>query len=90
MMTLAVTGAPDSHRGHVFFWRAPSAPFFVCFRTDFMTSVWVLPVSDGVLALGALWPAGVRKPQGGAPLPPLPPLAMSLMKRIKAADSTAD
>ena len=34
--------------------------------TDFMTSVRVLAVSDGVLALAGLRPAGARKPQRSA------------------------
>ena len=73
MMTLAVIGAPDIHRGPVFFWRAQmvrGAPtaltcVFVGFRTDFVTSVRVSVASAGVLALGDLRPAGARKPQGG-------------------------
>ena len=77
MMTLAVTGAPDSHRALVF-WRAQmvtGAPtalmcFFVGFRTDFVTSVRVSVASAGVLALAGLRPAGARKPQGGPSAPP--------------------
>ena len=83
-MTLAVTGAPDSHTV-LFFWQAqmvrgdPTALtffflFFVGFRTDFVTSVGVLPVSDGVLALAGLRPRGPRKPQvGRTPSTPPPP-----------------
>ena len=44
--------------------------FFVGFRTDFVTSVRVLAVSDGVLTLAGLRPARARKRQGGALLPP--------------------
>ena len=77
MMTLAVTGAPDSHWGPIF-WRtqmirgAPTALtyFFVGFRTDFVTSVRVSVASAGVLALAGLRPARARKPQGGTSLPP--------------------
>ena len=78
MMTLAVSGAPDSHStGVLFFWRAevvrrtPTAltRFFVPFRTDFVTSVRVSAASAEVLALAGLRPAGARKPQGGAPSP---------------------
>ena len=77
MMTLAVTGAPDSHRG--LFWRtqmvrgAPTALtcFFVGFRTDFVISVRVSVPSAGVLALSGLRPARPRKPKGSA-LPPPP------------------
>ena len=80
MMTLAVTGAPDSHRGPVFLadtdgQRGPDCPdvLFVSFRTDFVTSVRVSVASTGVLALAGLRPAGARKPQGDTPPPP-PPL----------------
>ena len=49
---------------------------FVGFRTDSVTSVRVSVASAGVLALAGTRPAGARKPQGGAPLPP--PMATSL------------
>ena len=83
-MTLAVTGAPDSHRGPVFFWPtrmvrgAPTAltGFSVGFRTHFVTSVRVSVASARVLALTGFRPAGARNPQGGAH--PLRPLATSL------------
>ena len=86
MMTLAVTGAPDSHRGPVFFLAGPDGQrgptaltcSFVGFRTDFVTSVRVSVASAGILTLAGHRPAGARKPQGeGAPLPP--PLATSLV-----------
>ena len=71
MMTLAVIGAPDSHRDPVFFWRVQIALtcFFVGFRTDFVTSVRVSVASAGVLALGAFGPRGPENPKG-APSPP--------------------
>ena len=80
MMTLAVTGAPDSHRALFFFWRAQmvrGAPtaltcFFVGFRTDFVTYVRVSVASVGVLVLAGLSPAGARKPQGVTPSAPRP------------------
>ena len=67
MMTLAVTGAPDSHR---FFWWAQmirgdsNCPgvLLVSFRTYFVTSVRVPVASAGVLALAGLRHAGARKP----------------------------
>ena len=77
MMTLAVTGVPDSHRGLVFLagpvgQRGPTA--LTCFLSVsanryFVTSVRVSVASAGVLALAGLRPAGAQKPQGGAPLP---------------------
>ena len=62
MMCLAVTVAPDRHRGPVFLvvpdcQRGPDCSdvfFFVSFRSDFMTSVRVLVVSAGVLVLAGL------------------------------------
>ena len=65
MMTLTVTGAPDSHRDQ-YFWRAQmvrGAPtaltcFFVGFRTYFVKSVRVSVASAGVLALAGLRLAG--------------------------------
>ena len=81
MMTLAVTGAPDSHRGPVFFLvrpdgqRGPTALtcFVVGFSTGFVTSVMVSvafqrsfgPRGPSVL-LGPKTPRG-----GGTPSPPL-------------------
>ena len=50
--------------------RLSGRAFLVGFRTDSVTSVWVSDAFAGVLALAALRPAGVRKPQWGAPLPP--------------------
>ena len=78
-MTLAVTGAPDRHRGPVFFWRAQmvrGAPtalmcFFVGLRTDFVTSVMVSVASAGVLARAGLRPAGPENPSGVHPFRPL-------------------
>ena len=59
-MTLAVTGAPDSHRGPVFLagpdgQGGPDCPdvLFVGFRTDFVPSVRVSVASAGVSARGA-------------------------------------
>ena len=60
MVTLAVTGTPDSHRGPVILagpggQRGPDCPevLFVGFRTDFVTSVRVLVASAVALALGS-------------------------------------
>ena len=104
MMTLAITGAPDSHRGPVFLagadgQRGLDCPdvLFVGSRTDFVTSVRVLTASDGVLALrGPNW--GPNTP-GGIPSAP-PPLATSpamadllsmeyLLKPPTASETTA-
>ena len=78
-MTLAVTEAPDSHRGPAFLagsdgQRGQTALtcFFVGFCTDFVTSVRVLVAFVGILALAGYRPAGARKPQG-APSPWLHP-----------------
>ena len=70
MITLAVTGAPDSHRGPVFMvgpndLRARDCPdvfFFIVFRTDFVTSVRFASV--GVLVSRAFGPRGPVNPQG--------------------------
>ena len=92
MMTLAVTGALDSHRDHVFLaspdgQRGPNCPdvLFVGFRTDFVTYVRVSVASAGVLTLAGLRQAGPENPKGGAPLPPHP-LATSL-QRIPEKDN---
>ena len=60
MVTLAVTGTPDSHRGPVILagpdgQRSPDCPevLFVGFRTDFVTSVRVLVASAVALAPGS-------------------------------------
>ena len=75
MVTLAVTGTPDSHRGPVILagpggQRGPDCPevFFVGFRTDFVTSVRVLVASAVALALGSPKKQG----EGAHPLRPLP------------------
>ena len=76
MVTLAVTGTPDSHRGAVILagpdgHRGPGCPevLFVGFRTDFVTSVRDLVASAVALALGS-----PKNPGGGRthPLHPLP------------------
>ena len=74
-------------RGALFFWwvrflgrprwsegpRLSGRDFLVGFRTDFVTSVWFSGAFAGVFALAGLRPAGARKFQEVAPLPPPPP-----------------
>ena len=70
-MTLAVTGAPDSHRGPIFLadpdgQRGPDSltGFSVGFRTHFVAYVMVSVASAWVLALTGLRPAGPETPKG--------------------------
>ena len=76
MVTLAVTGTPDSHRGPVILagpdgQRSPDCPevLFVGFRTDFVTSVRVLVASAVALAPGS---PPKKQGEGAHPLRPLP------------------
>ena len=70
-------------RGALFFWWArflgrprwsegpqlSGVAFWVGFRTDFVTSMWVSDAFAGVLNPAGLRPAGARKPQGGPSAP---------------------
>ena len=93
MVTLAVTGTPDSHRGPVILagpggQRGPDCPevLFVGFRTDFVTSVRVLVASAVALALGSQ----KKKPGGGRTPSSPPPLAPSLPRKAVIEGSHRD
>ena len=95
MMTLPVTGVPDSHRGSVFFLVRPDgqrgptalACFFVGFSTGFVTSVMVSVASAEFWSSWTFGPWGPETPKGGAPSPPLlatpPPDFGSIFPRVR-------